>query len=114
MRELGIRNVTAAASGKAALRVLLDYKRPFPDLIITDLLMDGMDGHQLCKSIRSTAGIRNQDVPIIMLTAADNSRLKGIPGSDQALFVAKKPIVAGSLKQLLLEHTDNDACQCVD
>lgn len=104
LRELGVRDVTAADGGKAALRVLMDANRPFPDLIITDLRMDDMDGLEFCNSIRRSEMLRNVGVPIIMLTAVEDPLLHEVSQQVGALYVAKKPITAGSLRDLIVEH----------
>jgi len=41
--------------------------RPTPDLILLDLMLPDMSGHQVCKQLRSEQ--RTKKVPIIMLTA---------------------------------------------
>lgn len=63
LRSEGYR-VYAATSGKAALRFL---KNRFPDLIILDIKMDGMDGFEVCKSIKLNEDTK--DIPIIFLTS---------------------------------------------
>ena len=47
--------------GEAALRAFLDFA---PDLILLDLMLPGMDGYQVCRTIRQTS-----QTPIIMLSA---------------------------------------------
>ncbi len=59
--------VTAAYSGEEALQSL---KEAIPDLIITDQMMPGMDGTELCKALRQNHS--TTDTPIIMLTAKDD------------------------------------------
>ncbi len=53
--------VTAAADGKAALAVI---QREKPDFIILDLNLPGMDGLDVCRTVR-----RQSNIPILMLTA---------------------------------------------
>jgi DNA-binding response OmpR family regulator len=59
--EQGGFRVTTAADGITALAVA---HRERPDLIVLDLKLPGMDGLDVCRTIR-----RESDVPIIMLTA---------------------------------------------
>lgn len=47
--------------GEAALRAFSDFE---PDLILLDLMLPGMDGYQVCRTIRQTS-----QTPIIMLSA---------------------------------------------
>ena len=57
-----------------------------PDLILLDVLMPGMDGFAVCRSLRNTPTLA--DVPIILLTALDDhrSRLRGLEaGADDCI-----------------------------
>src|SRR5262245_5186031 len=59
-----------------------------PDMILLDVMMPEMDGFEVCRHIRSTAGLA--EVPIILITALDDrdSRLQGIEaGADD--FISK-------------------------
>jgi DNA-binding response OmpR family regulator len=69
IRELLVMNlrnaayeVTAVADGLAALESQNDQAS---DLLILDLMMPGMDGLEVCKSLRA----RGRNMPILMLTA---------------------------------------------
>lgn len=53
--------VLVASDGPAALALA---RRERPALIVLDLLLPGMDGREVCRTLR-----RESDVPIIMLTA---------------------------------------------
>lgn len=53
--------VLTASNGPDALRIA---RQESPDLILLDLMLPGMDGLDVCRSLR-----RESDVPIIMLTA---------------------------------------------
>ncbi|MCP8604783.1 DNA-binding heme response regulator HssR, partial [Acinetobacter baumannii] len=50
-------------SGEAALK-LLEKQRV--DIAVVDIMMDGMDGFQLCNTLKN-----DYDIPVIMLTARD-------------------------------------------
>ncbi len=54
--------VTAVASGEEALAAI---ERHAPDLLLTDLIMPGMDGLELVETVRT----RNPQVPIVLMTA---------------------------------------------
>lgn len=56
--------VTGAASGEEALRVL---KTSVPDLVLLDLMLPGVDGLEVCRTLKREA--QTSQIPIIMLTA---------------------------------------------
>jgi DNA-binding response OmpR family regulator len=64
--------VLAAYDGVGALRLA---RENHPDLIVLDLMLPGVDGLEVCRSLRSES-----DVPIIMLTArtTDEDKLTGL------------------------------------
>ena len=84
--------VAIANNGLRALELLPSSR---PDLIITDLLMPGMDGFELIKQVRSTASFKS--IPILILSAktseADRVRGKDV-GADAFLM---KPCKAHEL-----------------
>jgi len=64
--------VITAYDGIEALRMA---RESHPDLIVLDLMLPGMDGLEICHTLRAES-----DVPIIMLTAmtTDDDRLRGL------------------------------------
>jgi DNA-binding response OmpR family regulator len=74
--------VLTAYDGVEALRLA---REGHPDLIVLDLMLPGLDGLQVCRTVRAES-----DVPIIMLTAktTDQDKLKGLElGADD--YVSK-------------------------
>jgi two-component system response regulator RegX3 len=72
--------VTVANDGHTGLSLALVEK---PDVIVLDVMMPGLDGWQVCQSIR-----QHSVTPIIMLTALDDSidRIRGLElGADDYL-----------------------------
>ncbi|HRV93671.1 MAG TPA: response regulator transcription factor [Anaerolineae bacterium] len=71
-------NVHTATSGHEALRYFFSH---WPDLVILDLMMPGMDGWEVCQRIRQVS-----EVPLIMLTALgkDTEIVQGLEyGADE-------------------------------
>ena len=58
-------SVQSAGSGSVALEKI---GTAMPDMVLLDIMLPGMDGMQVCREIRKTS-----DVPIIMLTAKDDT-----------------------------------------
>lgn len=68
--------VRVANSGSHALRVAAS--EPRPDLILLDVMMPEMDGHEVLRQLRSQSG--TVDIPVIFVTAldADEDEEKGL------------------------------------
>ena len=80
-------NITEAVNGHSGL---VKAKEEFPDLIISDVMMPGMDGIEFCRLIKED--IETSHIPFIMLTAKDAlaSRIEGVDsGAD---FYFAKPL----------------------
>ncbi|MDL2211446.1 response regulator transcription factor [Erysipelotrichaceae bacterium OttesenSCG-928-M19] len=98
-------DVKKASNGKEAYDI---FKEHSFDLIITDVMMDVMDGHQLVKLVRS----KDSDVKILMLTALgeEYDELKGFDlGVDDYI---SKPfsfnILLKRIKALLRRGNESD------
>jgi two-component system cell cycle sensor histidine kinase/response regulator CckA len=92
--------VLEAASGDAALR-LIQEEKPKLDLMITDVMMPGMDGAQLIREVRKI--MPNLNVICISGYAEETMREK--IGSDQDVHFLPKPFslkqLAGKVKELM-------------
>lgn len=84
LEENGYR-VTTAANGAEALSLL---ERTQPTLVISDIVMPGMDGYELCRRIKSVA--KTAGIPVILVTQLSEPEdiLKGLEcGADN--FITK-------------------------
>jgi DNA-binding response OmpR family regulator len=75
--------VLEAGNGREGIRLAGEH---VPDLVVTDLMMPGMDGYQVCATLRQDE--RTSHIPVIMLTAKTDldSRLEGLEtGADSYL-----------------------------
>jgi class 3 adenylate cyclase/CheY-like chemotaxis protein len=82
----GYRTSTAASGEEALERMAADR----PDLVLLDVMMPGMDGYQVCRTIR--ADPECAVLPVVLVTALDpeQERIKGLEaGADDFL---SKPI----------------------
>ncbi|MBN9385858.1 MAG: response regulator [Chitinophagaceae bacterium] len=87
-----------AEDGETGWRLALNH---IPDVIISDVLMNGLTGVELCRKIREEPSLMH--VPVILLTASSSSeiKLKGIEcGADDYIT---KPFE----KDLLIARVDN-------
>lgn len=76
-------HVLQASGGQAAIKLACEHQ---PDLIISDMIMPGMDGYQFLRAIKSNPDVSH--IPVILLTAKSNveSRLLGLEeGADDYL-----------------------------
>lgn len=75
--------VMSAEDGKSGTEIALQN---VPDIVITDIMMPGMDGYEVCSFLKSDE--RTSHIPVVMLTAKTGveSRIQGIEtGADAYL-----------------------------
>ena len=97
---------SVAADGPSGLRTALDGRF---DLILLDIMLPGMDGLEVCRSIR-----REQNVPIILVSAKkeDLDKIKGLGvGADDYVV---KPFSPGELVARVLAHIRRRHCAPAD
>lgn len=97
LRAIGVEHIAEAANGKEGLKYLRNRDMRFPDFIICDLHMDEMDGMHFCNVVRSDKNLRNQHVPILVLTGDADKLLHDVSRQVGAVSVLTKPVSADVL-----------------
>lgn len=94
-------NILAATNGSKALE--LAQRETAPDLILLDVVMPGMSGHEVCRQLRTD--VRTADIPVMFITAqheeSDETRGFDLGAVD---FIAKPfrlPIVKARVRNHL-------------
>jgi class 3 adenylate cyclase len=79
--------VVTAPGGEAALE---QVRAGTPDLVVSDIVMPGMDGYELCRRLRAQAATALLPVILVTSVEADDERVKGLEaGADDFL---SKPV----------------------
>lgn len=79
-------SVIAANSGKVALELL---KKQTPDLILLDVHMPGMDGHDVIHALKENP--EYSDIPVVFLTSDEDENTEVQGFSEGAIDFIKKP-----------------------
>jgi len=98
--------VLSSGDGQQALAIT---RQEYPDLIVLDLMLPGMDGLDVCRAIR-----RESDVPIIMLTARaeETDQLIGLElGADDYITKPFSPRALVARVRALLRRTQGNLLQ---
>ncbi|MES2612284.1 MAG: two-component system response regulator [Pseudomonadota bacterium] len=80
--------VKLAGSGEKALQIA--RSSPAPDLILLDVMMPGMSGHEVCRQLKEAPATR--DIPIIFLTAMTGTEDEKVGLALGAVDFITKPI----------------------
>ena len=98
--------VRSVADGESALR---EARQVFPDLVVLDIRLPGIDGWEVCRRIR-----QQSNVPILMMTALaeDESLVKGLRlGADDYVAKPFSPMVLAARVQALLRRAAPSSMQ---
>jgi CheY-like chemotaxis protein len=95
LEELG-HHVLVATNGRQALELALAYH---PDLVISDVMMPGMSGVELCRRLKHDAAVAGDEhlVPIILTSSAGP---RAAQDSEADAFL-DKPYEFGQIKEVV-------------
>lgn len=94
-------NVLEAANGEEGFKLSMDR---LPDIIVSDVMMDKMDGFELCYKVKNN--VATSHIPVILLTAKNmpESELSGLDaGADDYIKKPFNPILLVARIRRLLE-----------
>jgi CheY-like chemotaxis protein len=94
LRAIGIGNIVEANDGMSGFQQLRNFE---PDVVITDLMMQPIDGLQFARMVRNERRSPQPYVPIIMVTGfADKQRVEEARDAGVTEFLAK-PVTSEAL-----------------
>ncbi|MBT5074426.1 MAG: response regulator [Kordiimonadaceae bacterium] len=97
--QIGKFNIIEAANGIQALEILNSSQtQKIPDVIISDLHMDGMDGIELCNKLRLSKKPGIREIPVLMLTGESDEFILKVSKQVGAFRILSKPIGSPELK----------------
>ena len=102
MLELVLRDendTLTATSGSAALQMALDDN---PDLILLDVVMPEMDGHEVCRRLKAEP--RTKDIPVIFVSGLGEPGDEAIGLNLGAIDYITKPISAPIVRARVRNH----------
>ena len=79
--------VLMATSGEQALKIAVAMQ---PDLVLLDVVMPGMDGHEVCRRLKADESTHN--IPVIFVTAHDDEASETLGLELGAVDFISKPI----------------------
>jgi signal transduction histidine kinase/ligand-binding sensor domain-containing protein/DNA-binding response OmpR family regulator len=80
-------NVLSASNGSEAFELAV---KSVPDIIVSDVMMPGMDGFELCRKVKSTLEVSH--IPVVLLTAKTNSESRETGYESGADSYLAKPV----------------------
>jgi CheY-like chemotaxis protein len=89
LSEMGLDDLTIAHSAEEALDLIKTQRLPF-DCFLLDIMLDGMDGIELCQQLRARRA--SKAAPIIMITASTDTPLMTRAFDAGATDFLRKPL----------------------
>jgi diguanylate cyclase (GGDEF)-like protein len=98
----GSYQVRHARSGDEAWKLLLTDGKV--ELVVTDIQMPGMTGHELLRRIRNSTNAEIRALPVIVMTGADDNRDRNLAFEHGANDFVSKPVDSTELQARVAIH----------
>ncbi len=82
----GVTKLDEASNGAEALQFLHDPSSELPDVVISDIHMERLDGLELCNAIRRDKSAEIRAIPILSCRSTDTASARNIPPALGASF----------------------------
>jgi two-component system alkaline phosphatase synthesis response regulator PhoP len=97
-------SVETAENGETALKMVSSFK---PDLVLLDVMMPGMDGIEVCETIRSNESYKNTLICFLTARSEDYSQIAGLEaGADDYVSKPIRPKVLISRIRAMLRRIE--------
>jgi two-component system alkaline phosphatase synthesis response regulator PhoP len=103
-------SVETAENGETALKLVGTFK---PDLVLLDVMMPGMDGIEVCETIRSNESYKNTLICFLTARSEDYSQIAGLEaGADDYVSKPIRPkVLISRIKAMLRRIEGGDKTQ---
>jgi len=91
--------VLMATTGEQAVRMCRSH---LPDLVLLDVVMPGMDGHEVCRQLKADPATR--DIPIVFVTAQDDPDMETLGLELGAADFIVKPVKPAVVRARVKTH----------
>ena len=91
--------VLMSTTGAQALALC---RAQLPDLVLLDVVMPGMDGHDVCRALK--ADVATRDIPVIFVTARDDAEQETLALALGAVDFIAKPVNAAVVRARVRTH----------
>jgi DNA-binding response OmpR family regulator len=92
-------NLITVSTGSDALKAAEEFR---PDLILLDIMLEGMNGYEICRQIRKNSSLRHTKIIIVSAKAMESERIEGYQtGADDYVI---KPFDGEELLEKIYNH----------
>jgi DNA-binding NarL/FixJ family response regulator len=99
LQTLGITKVNVATNAEGALSLLATDREMFPDVVVLELALIGMDGIQFLAQLRAHKSKRLQNLPAVVITMLDSPSIFRRAARQKVGAFLRKPVSTEGLKK---------------